>query len=47
MKEKRMEVKMIGCELGGEVKCRRKEMGTGRKKKRDKLGQLKMKAETR
>lgn len=34
MKEKRMEVKMIGCELGGEVKCRRKEMGTGRKKKR-------------
>lgn len=36
MKEKRMEVKMIGCELGdgGEVKCRRKETGTGRKKKR-------------
>ena len=37
MKEKRMEVKMIGCELGdggGEVKRRRKEMGTGRKKKR-------------
>ena len=34
MKEKRMEVKMIGRELGdgggGEVKCRRKEMGTGR-----------------
>ena len=46
--EKRMEVKMIGCELGdgGEGKCRRKEMGTGRKK-RDKLWQLKMKAETR
>ena len=41
MKEKRMEVKMIGCELGdgmGEVKCRRKEMGTGRKKKETSWG---------
>lgn len=37
MKEKRMEVKMIGCELGdgGEVKCTKKGDGNWKKKKKE------------
>lgn len=46
MKEKRMGVKMIGCELGDGGKMWKTGDGNW-KKKRDKLGQMKMKAKTK